>query len=96
MVLQHCTFLVILRDIAHQYDHHNIIQLFQEAMAGFNDDDKELLAGSAKSDYTTGGLSTDHSSVADSDIAQISDLEDDFQEKYTGNKTCKSNIFLLL
>ena len=65
------------RDIAHREGHHNIVSLLQEAMVGSSHNDQESLAGSIDSGYTTGELSTDHSSVADSDIPQISDLEED-------------------
>ena len=79
-------------DIAHQYGHHNIVSLLREAISGLHDDE-ESLTGSVESGYTTGGLSTDHSSVADSDIAQISDLEGDLPEECTGiNTTSESTI----
>ena len=68
------------QDVAYQKGHHNIVLLLQDAMAGFHDDDQGSLAGSIESGYTTGGLSTDDSSVVDYDIAQISDLEEDIME----------------
>ena len=67
-------------DIAYQECHYDIVSLLQDTIASFHDDDQESLAGSIESGYTTGRLSTDHSSVADSDIAQFSDLEEDIME----------------
>ena len=73
-------------DIAHQYSHHNIVSLLREAKAGLHYN-QESLSGSVESGYTNGGLSTDHSLVEDSDIGQISDLEDDHQEECNGINT---------
>ena len=73
-------------DIAHQYSHHNIVSLLREAKAGLHDD-QESLSGFVESGYITGRLSTDNSSVEDSDIGQISFLEDDHQEECNGINT---------
>ena len=55
------------------------------------------MSGSVESGYITGGLSTDHSLLEDSDIAQISDLEDDdLPEECKGiNTTSESRISFL-
>ena len=80
-------------DIAHQYSHHNIVSLLRKAKAGFHDD-QESLSGSIESGYITDGLSTDHLLVEDSDIAQISDL-DDLPEECRGINTSESRISFL-
>ena len=83
-------------DIAHQYSHHNVVSLLWKAKAGLHYD-QESLSGSVESGYTTSGLSTDHSLVEDSDIAQISDLEDDnLPEECHGINTIKNIFFCTL
>ena len=76
-------------DIAHQQSHHDIVSLLQGAKAGFHDDDQMSLADSG---YTSCVLSTDYSSIAEhDDIARMSDLEEEDDDKVKFDKLIRKN-----